>query len=140
LQLLRYADGAWERSIPDVADASRSPDPSAVRRWAERLLVVGTLLATTLWLATDWSAAISSTILAWDWIAIRRILLSEVSSSQAVASCSRLFPFVPGCSRLLPFVPKTRLLASHNSQKIGSGHKECSTSRGSLCNFPKYIQ
>jgi hypothetical protein len=31
-ELLRQADGNWERSVPNVADASRSPDPSTVRR------------------------------------------------------------------------------------------------------------
>ena len=74
------ADGTWERSIPDIADASRSPDPSTVRRWAERLLCLGTLLATTLWRATGWSLATSPTILAWDWIVIRHILPLEANS------------------------------------------------------------
>ncbi|MBZ5618576.1 MAG: DUF6431 domain-containing protein, partial [Acidobacteriia bacterium] len=37
-ELLRQSDSNWERSVPDVADASRSPDPSTVRRWAGRLL------------------------------------------------------------------------------------------------------
>jgi len=78
--LLHQADGTWERSIPDVADASRSPDPSTVRRWAGRLLYLGTLLATKLWQAIGWSVSMSSTILAWDWTAIRRILLLEASS------------------------------------------------------------
>jgi len=79
-ELLHQPDGTWERSIPDVADASRSPDPSTVRRWAGRLLHLGTLLATKLWRATDWSVSMAPTILAWDWTAIRRILLLEASS------------------------------------------------------------
>jgi hypothetical protein len=79
-ELLRQADGNWERSIPDIADASRSPDPSTVRRWAERLLHLGTLLATEFWRATGWSISISPTILAWDWTAIRRILPLEARS------------------------------------------------------------
>ena len=33
-ELLHQADGTWERSVPDVADASRSPDPSMVGRWS----------------------------------------------------------------------------------------------------------
>ena len=78
--LLRRSDSSWERSIPDVADASRSPDPSTVRRWAGRLLQVGTLLAAKLWQAAGWSAAMSPTILAWDWTAIRRILPIEARS------------------------------------------------------------
>ena len=78
--LLRRSDGGWERSVPDVADASRSPDPSTVRRWAGRLLKVGTLLTTKFWQAAGWSAAISPTILAWDWNAISRILPIEARS------------------------------------------------------------
>jgi hypothetical protein len=77
---LHQADATWERSIPDIADASRSPDPSTVRRWAGRLLCLGTLLSTTLWRATGWSLATSPTILAWDWIAIRHILPLEANS------------------------------------------------------------
>jgi DNA primase len=50
-----------------------------VRRWAGRLLRLGTLLATKLWQAIGWSASIAPTILAWDWTAIRRILLLEAS-------------------------------------------------------------
>ena len=78
--MLRRSDTGWERSIPDVADASRSPDPSTVRRWAGRLLHVATLVTTKLWQAADWSAATSPTILAWDWTAIRRILPIEARS------------------------------------------------------------
>jgi Domain of unknown function (DUF6431) len=79
-ELSRPSDSSWERSIPDVADAARSPDPSTVRRWAGRLLQVTTLLAAKLWQATGWSAATSPTILAWDWSAIRRILPIEARS------------------------------------------------------------
>jgi hypothetical protein len=79
-ELWRRSDSSWERSIPDVADASRSPDPSTVRRWAGRLLHLGILLAAKLWQATGWSAALSPTILAWDWTTIRRILSIEASS------------------------------------------------------------
>jgi hypothetical protein len=79
-ELLRQPDGTWERCIPDVADPSRSPDASTVRRWAGSLLHLGTLLATKFWRATDWNVSVSPTILAWDWIAIRRILLLEASS------------------------------------------------------------
>ena len=79
-ELLRQANGNWERSVLDVADASRSPDPSTVRRWAGRLLHLGTLLATKLWRATGWNISMAPTILAWDWTAIRRILPLEASS------------------------------------------------------------
>jgi len=79
-ELLRRSDSSWERSIPDVADASRSPDPSTVRRWAGRLLHIGILLTAKLWQAAGWGAAMSPTILAWDWTAIRRILPFEARS------------------------------------------------------------
>jgi hypothetical protein len=44
------------------------------------LAASGNLLAAKLWQATGWSVSISPTILAWDWTAIRRILLWEASS------------------------------------------------------------
>jgi hypothetical protein len=44
------------------------------------LLYLGTLLATKLWQGTSWSVSMAPTILAWDWTAIRRILLLEASS------------------------------------------------------------
>ncbi len=78
-ELLRQADGNWERSVPDVADASRSPDPSTVRRWAGRLVHLGTLLVAKFWPATHCSPSMP-TILAWDWTAIRRILPLEARS------------------------------------------------------------
>jgi len=79
-ELLRQANANWERSVPHVADPSRSPDPSTVRRWAARLLQLGTLLAAKFWHATGCSASIAPTILAWDWTAISRILPLEASS------------------------------------------------------------
>jgi hypothetical protein len=79
-ELLRQSDSNWERSVPDVADASRSPDPSTVRRWAGCLLHLGALLAAKLWQASGWSVSTSPTILAWDWIAVRRILPLEARS------------------------------------------------------------
>jgi hypothetical protein len=82
-ELLRRSGSSWERSIPVIADASRSPDPSTVRLWAGRLLQWGILLSVKLWQAVGWSAATSPTIptiLAWDWTAMRRILLLEARS------------------------------------------------------------
>jgi len=79
-ELLRQSDSSWERAVPDVADPSQSPDPSTVRRWAGRLLHLGTLLAATLWLATGCSTSTPPTILAWDWTAMRRILPLEAGS------------------------------------------------------------
>jgi hypothetical protein len=51
-----------------------------VRRWAGRLLLVGTLLAAKLWQAAGWSVTTLPTILACDWTAIRRILPIEARS------------------------------------------------------------
>jgi hypothetical protein len=51
-----------------------------VRRWAERLIHLGTLLGAKLWQANNWSASTPLTILAWDWTAIRRILPLEARS------------------------------------------------------------
>ena len=79
-ELLRQSDSTWERSVPGVADASRLPDPSTVRRWAGHLLRLGALLAAKLWQAAGWSTSTPPTILAWDWIAIRRILPIEARS------------------------------------------------------------
>jgi hypothetical protein len=78
-ELLRQRSN-WERSVPDVADLSRSPDSSTVRRWAGRLLQLAALLAARLWQAIGCSLSLSPTILAWDWTAIRRILPLEASS------------------------------------------------------------
>jgi hypothetical protein len=44
------------------------------------MVKVGTQLATKFWQAAGWSVAISPTILAWDWNAIRRILPIEARS------------------------------------------------------------
>jgi hypothetical protein len=79
-ELLGQSDTSWERSVPEVSDPSRSPDPSTVRRWAGRLLQLGTLLASMFRQATGWSNLTPPTILAWDWTAIRRILPLEVRS------------------------------------------------------------
>jgi hypothetical protein len=51
-----------------------------VRRWAGRLLHLGTLLALKFWQAADCCLSTPPTILAWDWTSIRRILPLEVSS------------------------------------------------------------
>jgi len=57
------------------------PDPSTVRRWAAQLFCFWLLLTTRLWQATGWSIFGPSTILAWDWGAVRLILPVEVNSS-----------------------------------------------------------
>jgi hypothetical protein len=79
-ELLRQPDSNWERCIPDVADATRSPEPSTVRAWATRLVQLGMLLTVKLREAADWCASTPPTILAWDWDAIRRILPWEARS------------------------------------------------------------
>jgi hypothetical protein len=77
---LRQPDSTWERCVPDVADAARSPEPSTVRGWATRLVHLGALLTVKLGKAAEWCATTSPTILAWDWDAIRRILPLEARS------------------------------------------------------------
>jgi hypothetical protein len=79
-EMLQHPDSNWERAVPHVQDASRSPDPSTVRRWAGRLLQVGVLLAILFWQAARWSLATPPTILAWDWTSIRRMLPIEATS------------------------------------------------------------
>ncbi|MGA2581522.1 MAG: hypothetical protein ABSH24_36680 [Bryobacteraceae bacterium] len=56
------------------------PDPSTVRRWAGQLFCRGFFLVSKLWQGTGWNIFGPPTILAWDWSAIRRILLLEAHS------------------------------------------------------------
>jgi len=67
-----------EQAVPHCRDPSRLPDPSTVRRWAQRRLVslccwvkVAVLGACFLW---------APTILAWDWFAVGRMLPFEARS------------------------------------------------------------
>lgn len=57
------------------------PDPSTVRRWAAQLFCLWLLLTTWLWRAAGRSVLGPSTILAWDWNALRLILPVEGNSS-----------------------------------------------------------
>ena len=57
------------------------PDPSTVRRWAAQLFCLWLLLTTRLWQAAGRNIFGPSTILAWDWRAVRLILPVEVNSS-----------------------------------------------------------
>ena len=60
-----------ERAVPDCRELDRAADESTVRRWLRRrkksLDSLGDCLANTL--------------LAWDWVAARRILIPEINSS-----------------------------------------------------------
>ena len=71
----------WEDSVPNTKAPDHIPDPSTVRRWADQLFGLLVLLAAQLWLATRSDIFSSSTILAWDWSAVRLILPVEVNSS-----------------------------------------------------------
>lgn len=71
----------WEDSIPHTKLPDHIPDASTVRRWAEQLLCLWILLTFRLWLATRREIFGSSTILAWNWSLVRRILPVEVDSS-----------------------------------------------------------
>lgn len=75
------AAGTWEKSIPSTKVPDHMPDPSTVRRWTEQLFCLWILLATKLWQSTECDIFSPSTILAWDWSAIRFILPVEVNSS-----------------------------------------------------------
>ena len=57
------------------------PDPSTVRRWAAQLFCFWLLLTIRLCQAAGRSIFDPSTILAWDWNAVRLILPVEVNSS-----------------------------------------------------------
>jgi len=72
---------SWEESVPNTKDPDRMPDPSTLRRWAGRLFCLWILLAAKLSPATGRNIFGPSTILAWDWSAVRLILPVEVNSS-----------------------------------------------------------
>jgi hypothetical protein len=72
------AGDAADQAVPHCRDPSRLPDPSTVRQWAQRRLVsvccwvkVAALGARFLW---------APTILAWDWVAVGRMLPIEARS------------------------------------------------------------
>jgi hypothetical protein len=72
------AGDSAEQAAPHCQDSTRLPDPSTVRRWAQRRLI-------TLWCwikvgVKDQQFLGRPTILAWDWISIRRILPIEARS------------------------------------------------------------
>ena len=75
----RVADGEpLEQSAPHCHDASRSPDPSTLRRWVRRrLLTLACWLNVGILLECFFR---SPTILAWDLSALCRMLLSEARS------------------------------------------------------------
>jgi len=77
---LRKGD-SWEGSVPNTKEPDRMPDPSTLRRWAGRLFCLWILQAARLWQAMGWNIFGPSTILAWDWNAVRLILPVEVNSS-----------------------------------------------------------
>jgi hypothetical protein len=60
-------------------------------RWIEikpddRLQLFRKFGIVAVWRATDWNVSISPTILAWDWSAIRRILLLEAAGENGQPS------------------------------------------------------
>jgi Domain of unknown function (DUF6431) len=79
-QLLREA-GSWEASVPDTQEPNKMPDSSTVRRWAAQLFCFWILLGTRLWREAGCQILGPSTILAWDWTVVRRILPVEANSS-----------------------------------------------------------
>jgi hypothetical protein len=72
------AGDSAEQAVPDCQDPSRSPDPSTVRRWAQRRL-----LSVWCWVNAGAPGAHflrTPTILAWDLSALCRILPLEARS------------------------------------------------------------
>ena len=72
------AGDSAEQAVPDCQDPSRSPDPSTVRRWAQRRLH-------SVWCWAQAGVAVrhflrTPTILAWDLSALCRILPLEAKS------------------------------------------------------------
>jgi Domain of unknown function (DUF6431) len=68
---------AVEQAAPDCRDSTRSPDPTTVRRWAQRRLLSVWCWFRTL---TDQDFLRPPTIFAWDLAAVCRILLIEARS------------------------------------------------------------
>ena len=62
----------YERAVPDCLDSSRVADPATVRRWSSRRKE-----SLRRWLAQGSLLIQSHTILAWDFFAAARILVSE---------------------------------------------------------------
>jgi hypothetical protein len=73
--------GTCEESVPTTKEPDHMPDPSTVRRWVGQLFCLRLLLTTMLSQATGRNIFGPSTILAWDWSAVRLILPVEVNSS-----------------------------------------------------------
>ncbi len=75
----RIGEGeSFERAVPECKDPSRLPDPSTVRRWAQRRLC-----SLWCWLKNGVRTELflrAPTIVAWDLIAACRILPSEARS------------------------------------------------------------
>jgi hypothetical protein len=72
------AGASVEQAAPHCKDPSRSPDPSTLRRWAQRRL-----LSVCCWVkagAIGQRFLRAPTILAWDLAAVCRILPSEARS------------------------------------------------------------
>jgi len=72
------AGDSVEQAVPHCKDPSRSPDPSTLRRWAQRRL-----LSVCCWLKAGAMGALflrAPTIVAWDLSALCRMLPLEASS------------------------------------------------------------
>ena len=72
------ADESAEQAVPQCKDPTRSPDPSTLRRWAQRRLI-----SLRCWVkggANGQHFLLTPTILAWDLGAFCRTLLLEAKS------------------------------------------------------------
>ena len=71
----------WEQAAPLCKDPTRLPDPSTLRRWAWRRVVsLWCEVKACFWSRSAWKILRAPTILAWDWLAVSRILLLEAIS------------------------------------------------------------
>jgi hypothetical protein len=72
------ADESAEQAVPQCKDPTRSPDPSTLRRWAQRRLI-----SLRCWVkggANGQHFLLTPTIIAWDLGAFCRTLLLEAKS------------------------------------------------------------
>lgn len=75
---MQQQQGNWEQGAPHVKDPNRLPDSSTLRRWAmRRLLSLWSWIRSGFWRVLGRSFLSAPTILAWDFLAVGRILLRE---------------------------------------------------------------
>lgn len=75
---MQQQDGGWEQWVPHIKDPNRLPDPSTLRRWAvHRVVSLWFWIHSRFWQVLGWKFFSVPTILAWDVLAVGRILRLE---------------------------------------------------------------